>query len=250
MRKKVVAGNWKMNNDLIMSNDLIKSIKLKLNKKIDTDVFISPSFPFLNESIKQCEGTKIKVLAQNVNENKSGAYTGEVSLSMLKSIGIDSVMIGHSERREYYHETDDILLNKLSNSLDEEFKVFFCIGESLKDRENDLHFDVIEQQLKSTIFRINKINFKNLIIAYEPVWAIGTGLTASPDQAQEMHAFIRKIIAEKFGDDFAENISIIYGGSVKPDSASEIFGKNDVDGGLIGGASLNAEDFIEIVNSI
>ena len=250
MRKKVVAGNWKMNNDLIMSNDLIKAIKLKLNKENDTDVYISPSFPFLNESIKQCKGTKIKVLAQNVNENKSGAYTGEVSLSMLKSIGIDSVLIGHSERREYYHETDEILLKKLSNSLDEGFKVFFCIGESLNDRENNLHFDVIEQQLKNTIFKIDKINYENLIIAYEPVWAIGTGLTASPDQAQEIHAFIRKNIAERFGEDFSNNISIIYGGSVKPDSASDIFSKDDVDGGLIGGASLNAQDFVEIVNSI
>jgi triosephosphate isomerase len=169
---------------------------------------------------------------------------------MLKSIGIDSVIIGHSERREYFQENDEILLKKLSNSLDEGFKVFFCIGESLNDRKNDLHFDVIEQQLKNTIFKIDKINYENLIIAYEPVWAIGTGLTASPDQAQEIHAFIRKNIAERFGEDFSNKISIIYGGSVKPDSASDIFSKVDVDGGLIGGASLNAQDFVEIVNSI
>ena len=250
MRKKIVAGNWKMNNDLIMSNNLINDLKLKLSKEIDTEVFISPSFPFLHEAINQCKGTKINVLAQNVNENSGGAYTGEVSLSMLRSIGIDSVLIGHSERREYYHETDEILLKKLSNSLDEGFKVFFCIGESLNERDNDLHFDVIEKQLKNTIFKIDKINYENLIIAYEPVWAIGTGLTASPDQVQEIHAFIRKNIAEKFDEDFSNNISIIYGGSVKPDTASEIFSKDDVDGGLIGGASLNAKDFVEIVNSI
>ena len=156
MRKKVVAGNWKMNNDLIMSNDLIRAIKLKLNKENNTDIFISPSFPFLNESIKHCEGTKIKVLAQNVNENKSGAYTGEVSLSMLKSIGIDSVIIGHSERREYYHENDEILLKKLSNSLDEGFKVFFCIGESLNDRKMIFILMLLNNNLKTQFLKLTK----------------------------------------------------------------------------------------------
>ena len=250
MRKKIVAGNWKMNNDLTMTTDLIESVKSKLNFNTDTQVFISPSFPFLHEAIKKCKGTLINVTAQNINENESGAYTGEVSSSMLKSIGINSVIIGHSERRQYFNESDSTLLKKVNKALSENFKVFFCIGENIDDRNNNNYFNIIKQQLNNTIFNIDKIDVNNLIIAYEPIWAIGTGLTASPDQAQEMHSFIRKLIKNKYGSKISKNLSIIYGGSVKPSSARDIFGKTDVDGGLIGGASLKAQDFIDIVNSI
>jgi triosephosphate isomerase len=250
MRKKIVAGNWKMNNDLFMTKDLIHSIKSKLNNNFNTEVFISPSFPFLLEAKKNCNNTKINVTAQNINENESGAYTGEVSSSMLKSIGVNSVIIGHSERRQYFNENDHILLKKLKKAMSEKFKVFFCVGENINERENNNHFNIIEKQLNNTVFKIDSFDVNNLIIAYEPVWAIGTGLTASPEQAQEMHFFIREIFKSKYGSEISNNLSIIYGGSVKPSSAKDIFGKKDVDGGLIGGASLRAQDFIDIVNSI
>ncbi len=239
-----------MNNDLTMTIDLIESVKSKLNFKTETQVFISPSYPFLYEAIKKCKGTLINVTAQNINENESGAYTGEVSSSMLKSIGINSVIIGHSERRQYFNESDSTLLKKVNKALSKNFKVFFCIGESIEDRNNKNHFNIIKQQLNNTIFNIDKIDINNLIIAYEPIWAIGTGLTASPEQAQEIHSFIRNIFKDRYGSNISENLSIIYGGSVKPSSARDIFEKTDVDGGLIGGASLKAEDFIDIVNSI
>ena len=239
-----------MNNDLTMTIDLIESVKSKLNFKTDTQVFISPSYPFLHEAIKKCKGTLINVTAQNINENESGAYTGEVSSSMLKSIGINSVIIGHSERRQYFNESDSTLLKKVNKALIKNFKVFFCIGESIEDRNNKNHFNIIKQQLNNTIFNIDKIDINNLIIAYEPIWAIGTGLTASPEQVQEIHSFIRNIFKDRYGSNISENLSIIYGGSVKPSSARDIFEKTDVDGGLIGGASLKAEDFIDIVNSI
>ena len=239
-----------MNNDLTMTIDLIESVKSKLNFKTDTQVFISPSYPFLHEAIKKCKGTLINVTAQNINENESGAYTGEVSSSMLKSIGINSVIIGHSERRQYFNESDSTLLKKVNKALSKNFKVFFCIGESIEDRNNKNHFNIIKQQLNNTIFNIDKIDINNLVIAYEPIWAIGTGLTASPEQAQEIHSFIRNIFKDRYGSNISENLSIIYGGSIKPSSARDIFEKTDVDGGLIGGASLKAEDFIDIVNSI
>ena len=228
MRKKIVAGNWKMNVDLSESIDLIESIKKIYDHNPDVEVYIAPSFPFLKESSELCQGEKIKVLAQNVNDNLRGAFTGEVSIDMLKSINVDGVIIGHSERREYYNEDDDLLLRKLQVSLENNFNVFFCVGESLEEREKNNH----------------------LVLAYEPIWAIGTGLTASPEQAQEIHKHIRNLLCERYGRKISDNISIIYGGSVKPSSAKDIFEKEDVDGGLIGGASLFPQDFIDVIRSI
>ena len=250
MRKKIVAGNWKMNADLRESINLIDSIKEIYDGSEDVEVCIAPSFPFLKESSELCKGKKIKVLAQNVNDNLKGAFTGEVSIDMLKSINVDGVILGHSERREYYNEDNSLLLRKLKISLENNFKVYYCIGESLQDREKNIHFKKVKNQLEKTLFKINNIDPENLVIAYEPIWAIGTGLTASPQQAQEIHEHIRKILSERYGKKISDNISIIYGGSVKPHSAKEIFEKEDVDGGLIGGASLSAQDFIDIVRSI
>ena len=250
MRKKIVAGNWKMNVDLSESIDLIKSIKKIYDHHTDVEVFIAPSFPFLKESIELCHGEKIKVLAQNVNDNLKGAYTGEVSIHMLKSINVDGVIIGHSERREYYNEDANLLLRKLKVSLENNFNVFFCIGESLEDREKNNHFEKVKNQLEKTVFKIDNINPQNLVLAYEPIWAIGTGLTASPEQAQEIHKHIRNLLCERYGRKISDNISIIYGGSVKPSSAKDIFEKEDVDGGLIGGASLSPQDFIDVIRSI
>ena len=250
MRKKIVAGNWKMNVDLSESIDLIESIKKIYDHHTDVEVFIAPSFPFLKESIELCRGEKIKVLAQNVNDNLKGAYTGEVSIHMLKSINVDGVIIGHSERREYYNEDANLLLRKLKVSLENNFNVFFCIGESLEDREKNNHFEKVKNQLEKTVFKIDNINPQNLVLAYEPIWAIGTGLTASPEQAQEIHKHIRNLLCERYGRKISDNISIIYGGSVKPSSAKDIFEKEDVDGGLIGGASLSPQDFIDVIRSI
>ena len=190
------------------------------------------------------------MLAQNVNDNLKGAFTGEVSIHMLKSINVDGVILGHSERREYYNEDDDLLLRKLKVSLENNFKVYFCIGESLEDREKNNHFEKVKNQLEKTVFKIDNIDPENLVIAYEPIWAIGTGLTASPEQAQEIHKYIRNLLSERYGNRISDNTSIIYGGSVKPNSARDIFEKQDVDGGLIGGASLSPQDFIDIVRSI
>ena len=250
MRKKIVAGNWKMNVDLNESINLIESIKKIYDYSENVEVCIAPSFPFLKESSELCQGEKIKVLAQNVNDNLKGAFTGEVSIDMLKSINVDGVIIGHSERRKYYNEDDDLLLRKLRVSLENNFNVFFCVGESLKDREKNNHFEKVKNQLEKTVFKIDNINPENLVIAYEPIWAIGTGLTASPEQAQEIHKYIRNLLFKRYGRNISDNISILYGGSVKPSSAKGIFEKEEVDGGLIGGASLSPQDFIDIIRSI
>ena len=184
-----------------------------------------------------------------MHEAKSGAYTGEVSAEMLKGLGIKTVIIGHSKRRSYFNETDELLSMKLKAVLDNGMEAIFCFGEQLEERKLDNHLLEVGSQLRNTLFNLNAEDFKNIILAYEPVWAIGTGETATPEQAQEMHAFVRNVLEKKFGKEVSENISILYGGSVKPANAKEIFSKEDVDGGLIGGASLKAEDFFAIVNA-
>lgn len=249
MRKKIVAGNWKMNNDEIESQRLINSI---IEKKLDNncEVYVSPSFPFLKDAIKLCDKTNIKVLAQNVSHEIEGAFTGDVSCKMLDSLEVKSVIIGHSERRTIFKEDNNMLLNKLKLCFKNNFQVFFCIGEDIDARKSEEQFFVIEDQLNKTVFQLENIDPNKLIIAYEPVWAIGTGLSATPNQAQEMHKFIREKFKNKFSKSISEKLSIIYGGSVKPSSAKEIFAQNDVDGGLIGGASLKSNDFADIVNSI
>ena len=250
MRRKIVAGNWKMNNDLNQSMSLIDSVIENSAGITNCELYLSPSFPFLRDSKIKCEHTNIKVLAQNVSHLEKGALTGDVSCDMLKSININSVIIGHSERRTIFKENDDILLKKIELCVKNNFEIFLCIGEDLESRNSNKEFSVIEDQLNNTIFNLNDINPKKLIIAYEPVWAIGTGLSANPTQAQEMHNFIREKFKVKFSESISDNLTIIYGGSVKPETAKDIFDQPDVDGGLIGGASLNHNDFIKIVKSI
>ncbi|MFD1095152.1 triose-phosphate isomerase [Salegentibacter chungangensis] len=249
MRKNIVAGNWKMNNDLAETQELLGQLKMQMVKEPKATVMVAPSFTNLYTAFENLKDTPVKVAAQNMHQSKNGAFTGEVSAAMLKSIGVNTVILGHSERRAHFHETNEILKEKVDAALENGMEVIFCFGEELEDRKSDKHFDVVEKQLKESLYQISAEAWKNIILAYEPVWAIGTGETASPEQAQEMHAFIRKNIADNFNADIAENVSILYGGSVKPNNAKEIFAKKDVDGGLIGGASLKAVDFLEIVNS-
>ena len=251
MRKNIVAGNWKMNKTINEAIDLIADIKQLMNTGDDlkSDVIIAP--PFVNLSVVNglVKGSKIGLSAQNCASEDSGAYTGEVSVKMLKAVGCNFVIIGHSERRAYYGEKDAILSRKVEFALKNDLKVIFCIGERLLEREKEEHFTVVENQLKDTVFKYSEIDFSNIIIAYEPVWAIGTGVTATSQQAQDMHSYIRYLIEEKYSLQVAENTSILYGGSCNPKNAKELFANKDVDGGLIGGASLKAEDFIAIVNS-
>ena len=248
MRKQIVAGNWKMNCDLSQTEYLLSQLKQqKLSN--NTSVIVSPPFTNLYNTFESLRETPITVAAQNMHQATYGAYTGEVSAAMLKSIGVTTVILGHSERRAYFGEDNALLAQKVTTALEAEMTIIFCFGEELDDRKANGHFDLVKQQLGEGLFHISKNNWARVILAYEPVWAIGTGETASPEQAQEMHAFIRKSVAEKYSQSIADGVSILYGGSVKPSNAAEIFEKPDVDGGLIGGASLNAEDFAAIVNA-
>ena len=205
--------------------------------------------PFLNlpSAVRQLQSTVIGVAAQNMHQAESGAFTGEVSADMLLSVGVKTVILGHSERRSYFGETDALLKEKVDQALLKQMQVIFCFGEELEQRQNGQHFGVVEQQLKAALFHLKETDWKQLVLAYEPVWAIGTGETASPAQAQEMHAFIRQLIAKEVSEPVADAIRILYGGSVKPGNAQEIFSQTDVDGGLIGGASLKADDFVAII---
>ncbi len=250
MRKNIVAGNWKMNTSFADAIELAENLKALENTfDSNTEVIVCPPFLYTKTLIDLFDNTSIKVGAQNSANKEDGAYTGEVSANMIKSINANYVIIGHSERREYYNENDEILNTKLNLVLKNKLKPIFCVGEQLDDRKSNKHFDIIKSQIINGTFSLDNENFAKIVIAYEPVWAIGTGETASPEQAQEIHLFIRNLIAEKYGNTIASNISILYGGSVKPNNAKEIFGKPDVDGGLIGGAALNASDFKEIINS-
>lgn len=247
-RKKIVAGNWKMNNGLQETKLLINELKTEVNH-CECDVMIAPSFVCLQTAIDLLTNNDIEVVSQNVHHEENGAYTGEVSAKMLSSIGVKTTIIGHSERREYFNETHDMLKHKVDTSLEKSMKIIFCFGEQLKDRKTNNHSTIISNQISESLFHLNSSDWDNIILAYEPVWAIGTGETASSDQVQEMHSFIRNFIAQKYSAELAQNVSILYGGSVKPSNAKEIFSMEDVDGGLIGGASLNSKDFFSIVNS-
>jgi len=235
MRSKIVAGNWKMNKTYQESKTLVKGLKKAVKEiKLDnTRVIIAPPFTNLQKASKKTKDTVIEVAAQNMCAMESGAYTGEISASMIKSIHVDLVILGHSERRAYFGETDASLAKKVDTALKNNLEIIFCFGEVLEDRKNGNHFEVVEEQIKKALFHLTSEDWKHIILAYEPVWAIGTGETASPEQAQEMHAFIRELVAERYISDVAEEVSILYGGSVKPANAKEIFSKEDVDGGLI-----------------
>lgn len=251
MAKKIVAGNWKMNKNLQEGLQLVKELNEKIgNFKIDDVQLIVGTPSIILSSIQnELKGSKIKVAAQNIHQEDSGAFTGEISAPMVKAVGIEYAIIGHSERREYFGETSEQIAQKVKKAIANNITPIYCCGEVKEERESGKHFDVVKNQISSELFDLSEADFEKIVIAYEPVWAIGTGLTASPEQAQEIHAFIRKSIADKYSDAIANETSILYGGSCKPGNAKEIFSKPDVDGGLIGGASLVADDFLAIANS-
>ena len=248
MRKNIVAGNWKMHKTHSETVALLQDIIAK-NGTPNCEVVVAPTFVNLKTAIDTVNGKNITVAAQNMHQAEGGAFTGEIAANMLTDIGVNTVILGHSERRAYFHETDALLANKVDTALKHDMRVIFCFGEELKDRQIDNHFNIVEYQLRDGLFHLDKKDWKNIVLAYEPVWAIGTGETASPEQAQEMHKFIRDLIAKVYGHEIADEVTILYGGSVKPDNAKEIFSKPDVDGGLIGGAALKADDFLAIVNA-
>ena len=248
MRQKIVAGNWKMNTNLAEGMALATAVNNSAAQKTtDALMIIAPPFTHLSEIKKVL--TDVKLSAQNCASEEKGAYTGEVSIDMIKSTGAEYVIIGHSERREYFKETDAVLAKKTLLVLSRGLKPIFCIGEVLSEREAGKHFEVVSTQLANGLFQLDENQFRNVVLAYEPVWAIGTGVTATPAQAQEMHAFIREQVASRYNKALADDTAILYGGSCKPDNAQELFANPDVDGGLIGGASLKADDFIQIVNA-
>ena len=251
MRKKIVAGNWKMNKAFQEADDLVFDI-VKLvdeNGTNGVDVIICPPFPYLELATDITENDKVFVGAQNVSSQESGAYTGEISAIILKSIEVKYCIIGHSERRKYFNESNKFLSEKVDICLKYELIPIFCCGEVLEDRNSGNHFDVVRKQLTESLFHLEAKDFKKIVIAYEPVWAIGTGVTATSEQAQEMHAFIRNLIEENYNKEIANDTTILYGGSCNPKNAKELFANPDVDGGLIGGASLKADDFYKIVDS-
>lgn len=250
MRQKIVAGNWKMHKNAEQTEDFLNELIDKLPIDVTAEIIVAPSFVNLASAAAHLEYTNIDVAAQNMHQAEYGAYTGEISADMLKSVGVNTVILGHSERRAYFHETDAMIAFKVDAALEHAMRVIFCFGEELKDRQSGNHFNIVENQLRDGLFQIQNEDWESIVLAYEPVWAIGTGETASPEQAQEMHLFIRETVRKVFGHNIADNLSILYGGSVKPDNAKEIFSQPDVDGGLIGGAALNAVDFAAIVKAI
>ncbi|MCR8556053.1 triose-phosphate isomerase [Mucilaginibacter sp. BJC16-A38] len=250
MRKKIVAGNWKMNLDynegLSLFSEIINMFKDEATGQQQA-VICSP-FIQLHSLAQLAKGyNNVAVGAQNAHQAESGAYTGEISAKMIKSVGAEYVILGHSERRQYFGETNELLAAKTDTALKNDLKPIFCIGETLQEREAEEHFNIIKSQLVEGVFHLDETDFAKLVIAYEPVWAIGTGVTASSEQAQEIHAFIRIEIAAKYGQEIAANTTILYGGSCNPKNAPELFAQPDIDGGLIGGASLKSRDFIDIV---
>lgn len=248
MRKSIVAGNWKMNKTLNEGVAFIDELTQKLKtQKPNCSVIVAPPFLHLAPMIARADSALVGIGAQNCADHTSGAYTGEVSAPMLASAGVQYVIIGHSERRAYYHETPEMLATKVDLALAESLTPIFCVGEQLQDRDTEKHFEVIEQQIKQSLFHLSPEQFGKLILAYEPVWAIGTGRTATPEQAQEIHAHIRALITQKYGNEIAQNCSILYGGSCKPSNAKELFANPDVDGGLIGGAALEVDSFLGII---
>lgn len=250
MRKNIVAGNWKMNKTLQEGIELAKevnSLVAGINPKCQ--IVLGTPFIHLTEVVKVVDSAKIGVAAQNCADKVSGAYTGEVSASMVQSTGAQYVILGHSERRSYYGETNAILKEKTDLALANHLTPIFCIGEVLAEREAGIHFDVVKKQIEEGLFHLSAEAFGKIVLAYEPVWAIGTGKTATSDQAQEIHAYIRQLLKSKYGAEVADNTTILYGGSCNASNAQELFANPDVDGGLIGGASLKAPDFLAIINA-
>ena len=250
MRKNIVAGNWKMNLKRDEGLDLINDVINLLPSDNKVEVVFAPSFIHLYKVNKMCLNLdKVNTASQNVSKEERGAFTGEISAEIIRSANVKYAIIGHSERREYFKETNEDLKQKVDVCLENNLEVIFCCGESLDQREEEVHFNWIKIQISESLFHLSSDDFRKIIIAYEPIWAIGTGVTASSDQAEEIHRFIRKIIDERYGNEIANNTSILYGGSCNPTNARDIFSKDNIDGGLIGGASLNAESFVEIIKS-
>lgn len=250
MRKKIVAGNWKMNTDYAEGISLFSEIVniVRDEKKGDQLAIICAPFIHLN-SLSKLGGDVVKIGAQNCHQKESGAFTGEISAKMIKSVGCEYVIVGHSERRQYFAESDALLADKTNIALANQLTPIFCIGETLDERNNGNFFEILKGQLENGLFHLSPEDFTKVVIAYEPVWAIGTGLTATAEQAQEVHEFIRAEVAGKYGEDAAEETSILYGGSCTPKNAPELFAQKDIDGGLIGGASLKSRDFADIVKT-
>ena len=250
MRKKIVAGNWKMNTTVAEGVELAKAIVAKVNEiPKSVSLVVAPPFTHLVPVAQVLEGSPVVLSAQNCADQPKGAFTGEVAAAMLKDAGCAYTILGHSERREYYGETSEKLVKKMNLAFENGLKVIFCVGEKLEERNTGHHFDVVSMQISEVLFGLEPEQMKNVVIAYEPVWAIGTGVTATAGQAQEIHAFIRKTLAAHFGETIAEDTTILYGGSCKPSNAKELFACPDIDGGLIGGASLKADDFIAIAKA-
>jgi len=252
MRKNIVAGNWKMNKTFAEAQALVSEVVNMVQDEVNNDAqaVLCPSFPYLASVSKALEGNaQVHLGAQNCHQNESGAYTGEVSAAMLQSVGVEYVILGHSERRQYFYEDNQILELKVKAALKQGLRPIFCIGESLEQREQDLTFSILETQLKEGLFHVTNEEFERVVIAYEPIWAIGTGKTASSQQAQEVHAFIREQVARHYDAQAAADTTILYGGSCNPGNAKELFACPDIDGGLIGGASLKSRDFIDIIKS-
>lgn len=247
-RKKVIAGNWKMNNNLAESVKLVNELKEKLAaESVNCDVIICPPFISLNEVSKLVEGTQIKLGAQNMYFAENGAFTGQISAAMLLSVGCKYVILGHSEPRSIFGETNELINKKIKKALTAGLLPIFCVGESLEEREKNITNDVIKQQILEGLKDVSEEELSKIIIAYEPVWAIGTGKVASPQQAEDVHAFIRNLIQEKYSLSASDNLIIQYGGSVKPDNAKELLGQKDIDGALVGGACLKADSFVGIM---
>ena len=245
MRKKIVAGNWKMNLNKLDAFELFKSLESNVYPS-NIEVIIAPPSIYLDSF---SNASNLKIASQDVSQNSNGAYTGEFSSEMLYSINLRFAIVGHSERRVFHNESDEMIFNKVKSLLNNGLTPIFCCGESLDDRNNGIQFDVVNSQLSNILNNLSSSDFEKIIIAYEPVWAIGTGLTAEPSDAQAMHSYIRNTIANKFTTKTSEQISILYGGSCKPANSKELFSMKDIDGGLIGGASLDSNSFLAIVNS-
>lgn len=246
MRKKIVAGNWKMNTLPTEGVELAKGVAAGRSEVCDcVNIIVCPPFTHLHSVIEALKGANVSVGAQDCATEVKGAYTGEVSAEMIAALGCEYVILGHSERRQYYGETSETLNKKMERAYENNLKPIYCVGENLEEREANRHFEVVKQQIEEVVFNLTAEQFAKLVIAYEPVWAIGTGKTATAEQAEEIHAYIREVLRSKFGA-AAEECPILYGGSCKPSNAGEIFSKENVDGGLIGGAALKAEDFLAI----
>lgn len=249
MRKFLIAGNWKMNKNSAEAHDLAAEIVHGVGTQHEVEVLICPPFTSLESAAKAIEGSGVKLGAQNMHPESSGAYTGEISAEMLRHLFATYVLVGHSERRSYFNESDEFINKKLTSALKSRLKPILCVGETLEERESDQAFEVVKKQVREGLAGVTAEQAESVVVAYEPVWAIGTGKTASPEQAQEVHAFIRAEIGGLFGDTLAGKIRILYGGSMKPANAAELMSQPDIDGGLIGGAALEARSFLQLVSA-